>query len=138
MWPNPQETANLVNFTAENFNGKLHFLCSAKINDKNPSTIEINSKKIFINNKWSTSYYCLFKQVTDWCNSLQGTINIFDEQNTCFNNLEKNIIEKFLKLGKIDFSMKCCRGNFITIFGAIVKIFVSDSHVGIGLWFHAF
>ena len=31
MWPNPQETADLVTFTEEIFNGgKLHFLCSVK------------------------------------------------------------------------------------------------------------
>ena len=28
MWPNPQETADLVTFTEEIRNGKLHFLCS--------------------------------------------------------------------------------------------------------------
>ena len=28
MWPNPQETAALVIFTEETFNGKLHFLCN--------------------------------------------------------------------------------------------------------------
>ena len=28
MWPNPQETANLVTFTKEIFKEKLHFLCS--------------------------------------------------------------------------------------------------------------
>ena len=28
MWPNPQETADLVTFTDENLNRKLHFLCS--------------------------------------------------------------------------------------------------------------
>ena len=28
MWPNPQENANLVTFTEEILNGKLHFLCS--------------------------------------------------------------------------------------------------------------
>ena len=28
MWPNPQETADLVTFTEEIFNGKLHFLYS--------------------------------------------------------------------------------------------------------------
>ena len=28
MWPNPQETAELVAFTEETPNGKLHFLCS--------------------------------------------------------------------------------------------------------------
>ena len=30
MWPNPQETADLVIFTEEILNGKLHFLCSAE------------------------------------------------------------------------------------------------------------
>ena len=29
MWPNPEETADLVTFTEEIPNGKLHFLCSA-------------------------------------------------------------------------------------------------------------
>ena len=28
MWPNPQETADLVTFTEEIFNGNLQFLCS--------------------------------------------------------------------------------------------------------------
>ena len=28
MWPNPQETVDLVTFTGEALNGKLHFLCS--------------------------------------------------------------------------------------------------------------
>ena len=28
MWPNPQETADLVTFTEEILNGILHFLCS--------------------------------------------------------------------------------------------------------------
>ena len=35
MWPNPQETAetaDLVTFTEEIFNGKHHFLCSAMKN----------------------------------------------------------------------------------------------------------
>ena len=29
MWPYPQEIADLVTFTEEILNGKLHFLCSA-------------------------------------------------------------------------------------------------------------
>ena len=28
MWPNPQETKDLVTFTEEIFNEKLHFLCN--------------------------------------------------------------------------------------------------------------
>ena len=31
MWPNPQETVDLVTFTKEILNGKPHFLCSEKI-----------------------------------------------------------------------------------------------------------
>ena len=31
MWPNPQEIANLVTFTAEILNGKLHILCSVNV-----------------------------------------------------------------------------------------------------------
>ena len=31
MWPNPQETADLITFTEEIFNGKFSFLYSDKI-----------------------------------------------------------------------------------------------------------
>ena len=31
MWPNPQKVMDLVTFTEEIFNGKLHFLCSDNI-----------------------------------------------------------------------------------------------------------
>ena len=31
MWPNPKETADLVTFTEEILNGKLHFLCSVSL-----------------------------------------------------------------------------------------------------------
>ena len=30
MWTNPQETADLIKFTEEILNGKLHFLCSVQ------------------------------------------------------------------------------------------------------------
>ena len=32
MWPNPRETEDLVTFTVEILNGKLHFLCSVYFN----------------------------------------------------------------------------------------------------------
>ena len=36
MWPNPQETADLVTFNDEILNGKLHFLCRVcRINPHN-------------------------------------------------------------------------------------------------------
>ena len=40
MWANPQGTADLVTFTEENFNGKLHFLCG-------DSTSELNISFLF-------------------------------------------------------------------------------------------
>ena len=33
MWPNPQETADLVAFTEEILHGKLHFLCNESYKD---------------------------------------------------------------------------------------------------------
>ena len=37
MWLNPQDTADLVTFTEESLNGKLHFLCSAVENLFSPA-----------------------------------------------------------------------------------------------------
>ena len=35
MWPNPQETVDLVTFTEEILNGELHFLCIDTFTSKN-------------------------------------------------------------------------------------------------------
>ena len=40
MWPNPQHPADLVTFTEEFLNGKLHFSCSDSIQLKNNKTIK--------------------------------------------------------------------------------------------------
>ena len=34
MWPNPQETADFATFTEQILNGKLHFLCSKIISNR--------------------------------------------------------------------------------------------------------
>ena len=43
MWPDPQGTADLVIFTEEILNAKLHFLCSGNCNKMNhfPSNFEV-------------------------------------------------------------------------------------------------
>ena len=41
MWPNPQETSDLVTFTEEILNWKLHFLCSV-VEDQISLTVAIN------------------------------------------------------------------------------------------------
>ena len=42
MWPNPQKTADLVTFTEEILNGKLHFLCSALKTANHGKSSELN------------------------------------------------------------------------------------------------
>ena len=49
MWPNPQETADLVTFTEKILNGKLHFLCSG--NNYLPDSVETSSLSNLINRK---------------------------------------------------------------------------------------
>ena len=48
MWPNPQETVDLVAFTEENLNGKLRFLYSAV--DNMGLIKEYLSRKLLIEN----------------------------------------------------------------------------------------
>ena len=40
MWPNPQEIADLVKFIEEILNGKLHFLCSTRLQNNLKQIIE--------------------------------------------------------------------------------------------------
>ena len=42
MWPNPQETADLVTFTEETFYGKLHFLYDAALSKSLLFNVELN------------------------------------------------------------------------------------------------
>ena len=51
MWPDPQVTADLVTFTGEILNGKLHFLAVLSIDCLNHGTIiriGITCKKILV------------------------------------------------------------------------------------------
>ena len=41
MWPNPQETADVVTFTEEILNGKLDFLCNPEIYSEPNRTSEM-------------------------------------------------------------------------------------------------
>ena len=42
MWPDPQETADLVIFTEESLKGKLHFLCSVWLSKVHSEMIPSN------------------------------------------------------------------------------------------------
>ena len=45
MWPDPQETADLVTFTEEILNGKLHFLCSGLMSSKFEKGVPIHRRR---------------------------------------------------------------------------------------------
>ena len=74
MWPNSQGTADLVTFTQEILNGKLHFLCSvinyqlirpmnyASLSNRNRSFRTISKTNLF---KLSTSIAPEGKILTD-------------------------------------------------------------------------
>ena len=61
MWPNPPFPADLVKFTEEILDGKLHFLCSEK--NKNAG---IRHKKwcIYTNNSFSDFFLCNIVSLT--------------------------------------------------------------------------
>ena len=52
MWPNPQETTDLVTFTEEILSGKLHFLCSVrrsyKVQEDNVTILDAFQLLMFI------------------------------------------------------------------------------------------
>ena len=68
MWPDPQETADLVTFTEEILNGKLHFLYSDIKEDKGMLKIvsdgKLLEKEFMVHYKWYREYTRLPKDVT--------------------------------------------------------------------------
>ena len=48
MWSNPQKTANLVTFTEEMLNGKLHFLCSDGIGNTSIPLLRLLVRQSFM------------------------------------------------------------------------------------------
>ena len=67
MWPNPQETADLVTFTKEILNGKIHFLC----NEINPSLVTfLLVMALTVNFKLDldfTYFACFVRKSCIWC-----------------------------------------------------------------------
>ena len=50
MWPNPQESADLVTFTEEILNAELHFLCSGSLRYELSFNKDI---EVFLNRFWT-------------------------------------------------------------------------------------
>ena len=57
MWPNPQFLADLVTFTEEILNGKLHFLCNAKEIFKHVTEIREKFAFFIRRCKWNESKF---------------------------------------------------------------------------------
>lgn len=53
-------------------------------------------------------------------------------------NLGQNIVDKFSKLGKIGYSVKCFRGDILQFSSATVKTFISGGLRGICLYIQTF
>ena len=81
MWPNSQETADLVTFTEEILNGKLHFSCRVHCSEKCLSFSHFNhsnASKVKLNSPFPVSnilflrikilYECcvIFHKIFDW------------------------------------------------------------------------
>ena len=99
MWPNPQETADLVTLTEKILNGKLNFVCSVGF-----------AKTLRQAQLVRCTHICFFDQIGKTMKKLQWIINAVK----CFNNSQKwNVyswIVKYLtNLGPIQASsMKLC------------------------------
>ena len=48
MWPNPQETVDLVTFTEEILNGKLYFLCSVIRSEVYSESYQTSETRLFV------------------------------------------------------------------------------------------
>ena len=70
MWPNPQEITDLVTFTEEILNGKLHFLCSkpwSKLKKINPIKLDV----FWI--QWKPGKKCVSKCLSTFHNPCKQT-----------------------------------------------------------------
>ena len=93
MWPNPQFPADLVTFTEEILNGKLHFLCSVKFwflktSWKNPASIylfKVNSGNANVPNMFNVNGLSNQNNINGLVLlSLLLTLNRFDTLFWCF------------------------------------------------------
>ena len=74
MWPNPQETADLVTLTEKILNGKLNFVCSVGF-----------AKTLRQAQLVRCTHICFFDQIGKTMKKLQWIINAVK----CFNNSQK-------------------------------------------------
>ena len=87
MWPNPQFPADLVTFTEEILNGKLHFLCSVKLKLKLTTILNMN----FFHKYFSKVFVIFFEKVLRGVLGFQGHVfSITLVNNGCFAKFKRS------------------------------------------------
>ena len=81
MWPNPQETGDLVTFTQEILNGKLHFLCIVKT--VCPKTILIKCFLQLSEVIWKKKIFCVWKTSVPLASFTRTCISSFSKKAAC-------------------------------------------------------
>ena len=99
MWPNPQFSADLVIFTEEILDGKLHFLCSDKIS-----------------NKWSFKEHLRF-------NSLQANVPFLYPVKTSENQRFAYVFRGYFKNGVFIRNGLISIDKFFLKFSTVIKLY---------------
>ena len=100
MRPNPQETANLVTFTEENLNGKLHFLYSVNTNKSVAVCIHLVKKSL----RENSPYLEFFLVYIFWYLNRSGK---FTELSSVLSQSADNTDQKIYEFGYVSL-----RGSF--------------------------
>ena len=103
MWPNPQETADLVTFIEEILNGKLHFLfrASYSLGDLDSFQSSVTFHIVYSANQM-TGFYMKYKTGLVWFNICK---NLTVKYNIAPKNTNVN------KIGKKERSTGVCNNN---------------------------
>ena len=68
MWPNPQETADLVTITEEILNRKLHYLCSAVFSEDADGNVDIE----FLQHRKEVEIFLLYQKLSPFISKTQS------------------------------------------------------------------
>ena len=103
MWLNPQFSGDLVTFTKEILNGKLHFLCSVNLEISNGKYFNFSKNSILISLKPFRKFFYIYKlfpqHFTSWLNK---------KKNLNFNQQLRYTLQNFkFSNGNLSFKWTC-------------------------------
>ena len=122
MWPDPQEIGDLVTFTEEMLNGKLHFLYSDRISS---NLHLVNITWFFGLTPWNTDFMQKLKRKISqsfYLISLLGNTEVFATWKILIFNAnsqsKRDVITRFLLY---NFEKICCHHFYIQFLGILVR-----------------